>query len=69
MPVVKYEGENSDILIDEDKCTACGTCVDVCPSDVYEVGDVSKVVDVDECLVCMACVDSCPEEAIKVIEK
>ena len=22
-------------VIDEDKCTACGVCVDVCPQDVF----------------------------------
>ena len=52
-----------------DKCTGCGTCVDVCPSGVYELDDAAgktKVVAEDECIECLACQDQCPENAIEV---
>ena len=42
-----------EIKIDLDKCTGCGTCVDVCPVAVFEVeDDKSKVVNIDECIAC-----------------
>ncbi len=58
------------IEIDHEKCTGCGTCVDVCPSGVYEIRDGKSVaVNIDECLVCRACESQCPEGAITVIEE
>jgi NAD-dependent dihydropyrimidine dehydrogenase PreA subunit len=57
------------IVIDNDKCTGCGTCVETCPVAVYEIKDKKSVpVKPDECLVCRACEVQCPESAIQVIE-
>ena len=58
-----------EIKIDLEKCTGCGTCVDVCPVAVYELQNgKSSAVNVDECLVCRVCETECPENAIEVIE-
>ncbi|WP_457554972.1 4Fe-4S dicluster domain-containing protein [Candidatus Pyrohabitans sp.] len=55
-----------DISIDLDACVGCGTCVDTCPSAVYEMNDEGKstVVNADDCVECCACVEACPEGAI-----
>ena len=61
--------EMVEIKVDHEKCTGCGTCVDVCPVGVFEIQNEKSVpVNVDECLVCRACETQCPENAIEVIE-
>ena len=53
-------------VIDKDKCTGCGSCVDSCPLDAIEMQDDVAVVDEDTCSECGACVDSCPVDAISM---
>jgi polyferredoxin len=48
---------------DEEKCTKCGVCKRVCPTQVTEVyeykgGDVTT----SQCLLCLRCVEMCPEK-------
>lgn len=53
--------------VDLDKCTGCGTCADVCPSEVFDVeDDKCEVARPDDCTDCETCVDECPEEAIEL---
>lgn len=61
------------VKVDEEKCTGCGTCIDTCPVEVFELQEkdgktLSVVVAEDECIVCRACEVQCSEEAIEVIE-
>lgn len=58
-----------EIIIDDEKCTGCGTCVEICPVEVLEIQNEKSVpVNVEECLVCRACEAQCPETAIQVVE-
>ena len=54
------------IVVDHDRCHACGVCTAVCTSNVRvheEIKDFGMVVDVG-CMKCMDCVSSCPNEAL-----
>jgi NAD-dependent dihydropyrimidine dehydrogenase PreA subunit len=54
-------------LIDYKKCTSCGTCVSVCPVQVFEKkGKKVVVAKPDECIGCRACEAQCPAQAIVV---
>lgn len=53
-------------LVDPEKCTGCGECVEACPLDSLEVKDDLAVVDEDTCGDCGSCVDVCPSEAISI---
>ena len=55
------------IIIDDDLCTGCGSCVDSCPFGAIELtNNKAKILPV--CTLCGACVEVCPMEAI-VLER
>ena len=57
------------IEVDEEKCIGCGECVEVCPSDVYEIQDEkSIVINEEECIGCESCLEVCEQEAITLTE-
>jgi len=57
-----------EIEIDENACVGCGSCVDDCPNDVYEMDETknkTKVVNADDCMACLSCHEICPAEAME----
>jgi len=59
--------------VDQDVCTGCGLCLDICP-EVFELGDDSKAfVKVDAVpseaeSSCREAAETCPVEAISIEE-
>ena len=51
------------VKIDNDKCTGCGVCVDICGVNAIKIENDKAVVS-EECIECGACVNQCPNEAI-----
>lgn len=45
------------VRVDEARCTDCGVCVRICPTDIRKVGD-------SECVHCGSCIAVCPTKAI-----
>ena len=57
------------ITIDEAKCTQCGECVKICPSEVYKLENGRVVVgSADDCSNCQSCQSVCQPGAITVTE-
>lgn len=52
-------------LVNEEKCTGCGMCQNVCPVEAIELEDGKAVIN-DDCIECGACVAECPNEAISL---
>ena len=50
--------------VDQEKCTGCGACVDVCPTEAITIDNGLAVVDEGKCSECGVCVQECPVEAI-----
>jgi NAD-dependent dihydropyrimidine dehydrogenase PreA subunit len=55
------------IYIDDEKCTGCGVCEEVCPVEAVEVSDGVGRIDQDRCNECQACVEACPNGAILMV--
>ncbi len=51
--------------LDETRCTACGDCVAVCPTDCLEMaGLVPWLPRPEDCVRCALCVLVCPADAV-----
>jgi thioredoxin reductase/ferredoxin len=51
--------------INDDRCTGCDACINVCPTDVLElVSNKSRVARFDDCIQCEMCHAVCPTQAL-----
>ncbi len=62
------------VIVDIEKCRACGECVRVCPNQAFALveEDGRRYVvfsgDPGDCIGCYSCEASCPEGAIRVLD-
>jgi MinD superfamily P-loop ATPase len=55
---------------DEEKCDACGECVETCPAGILVMEDGKvKITDETACEGCETCVSVCPNGAITIEER
>lgn len=55
------------VTLDEDTCTYCGLCLDVCNVDNIEITDGKLLIDFSNCIGCGQCVSHCPEGSLYMI--
>jgi len=56
-------------VVDHEKCTGCGECVEICPVEVYELQDEKSVpVNAEECTGCESCIEVCEQDAVHIEE-
>ncbi len=53
------------IIIYDDKCDLCGSCVGVCPVDCISMSEKMLTIDNEVCIDCDHCVDICPVYALE----
>ena len=65
---VKVQSLSQDITWNEARCTHCGACLAVCPTQalVMDKETMRIVFDNRKCIACEACVPACPPRAMEV---
>ena len=56
--------ENETPHVDIAKCTACGTCVDVCRRGAISLNNGTAIISPDLCINCGLCIRKCPQGAL-----
>ncbi len=60
-----YEASWPLPIIDANRCTGCGLCQQLCPTQAVEVvGTLAVIVRPEDCSFCDVCESYCPEAAI-----
>jgi len=67
-----HDAETGMVVVDEDKCMGCWTCIVACPNGALTRDLDNRVVA--KCDLCIgsevpACVANCPNEALKLVEE
>lgn len=52
------------VWIDEERCTGCGACIEVCPVGAIALVDGRAHVEEKTCTGCGVCLEVCPDDAI-----
>ena len=65
---VKIQPLSQDVKRNENKCTHCGVCVPICPTEALVMDPKTRKVDFfsDKCIACELCVKICPPRAMEV---
>ncbi len=64
----------SKLLINDERCKACGYCVEACPVGALSLQRVEgklydvSVVDPDKCITCGSCYRVCPDLCFEIVE-
>ncbi|MDZ7373259.1 MAG: 4Fe-4S binding protein [candidate division KSB1 bacterium] len=53
------------IVVRDDVCDLCGTCLGVCPTNCMELTETRLRIDTEQCILCELCVKICPVDALE----
>ena len=53
--------------LDEDRCEACGACVEICPADAVVLEEGVACFDHDKCIGCAECIAVCEPGALRIL--
>ncbi|MFA5176974.1 MAG: NIL domain-containing protein [Candidatus Omnitrophota bacterium] len=65
---VRIQSLSQDVVRNEKKCTNCGVCVPICPTEALVVEPETRKVlfHNKKCIACELCVNICPPRAMEV---
>ncbi len=65
---VRVQLVSQDVTRDKDRCTHCGACVTICPTDALVKDTATQEINFNknECIACELCIPACPVGAMEV---
>jgi ferredoxin len=65
---VKIQSLSQNVTRNEERCTHCGACITICPTDAFELDPVTRRVtfDDDKCIACELCIKACPPRVMEL---
>ena len=65
---VRIQSLSQDVFRNEERCTHCGACITICPTDAFELEPLTRRVkfDNEKCLACGLCIKACPPRAMEL---
>ncbi len=65
---VKIQSLSQDVTRNEERCTSCGVCLNVCPAGAFELEPSTRRVKFhnEKCIACVLCIKACPPRAMEV---
>lgn len=65
---VKIQPLSQDVTRDEARCTHCGACISICPTEALHIDKktMKVIFDSGKCIACELCVKACPPRAMVV---
>lgn len=65
--VQAMETTNFLARVDEETCTGCGDCVELCSLEAMELSGDTVSINEEYCVGCGACVSTCPTESLSLV--
>ena len=62
---INREKRSVAAVVEEEKCTGCGACVDACPENAIFLRQTA-LITIDKCIGCGSCIPECPNDAISL---
>lgn len=53
-------------VVEKDKCTRCGVCLEHCPTGAMVMGKDYPIIDRKKCIKCFCCQEFCPQRAVGI---
>ena len=65
---VRIQSLSQDVTRNEERCTHCGACVTICPTDAFELDHLTRRISFynEKCVACGVCIKACPPRAMEV---
>jgi len=65
---VRIQSLSQNVIRNEERCTHCGACITICPTDAFEVDPSTRLIRFDnaKCVACALCIKACPPRAMEL---
>ena len=64
---VRIQALSQDVTRNEERCTHCGACITICPTNAFELDPLTRLISFnhEKCVACGVCIKACPPRAME----